>query len=224
MNHLKQNRTLFALIFVCLFTSTSITSRDNETIVTVNGQEIMTKSKTGQKMQKQLKDSQDELTKPLQPEQEKIQKLEKDLLSKKEKLDEEIANSKTLSTDVRNKKLEELQDDAATLDSMKRDFDRLVQKFQNEMRKVESKFQEHYQKLMTKFDTLVRETIKDLAQRENWTIVLMEESVVYATKAISKTEMIIEELDKRAQAADQAKKAAIEKKNNQLKNKHEHYF
>ncbi|MFA5998430.1 MAG: hypothetical protein WC747_00215 [Candidatus Babeliales bacterium] len=61
------------------------------------------------------------------------------------------------------------------------------------------------------FDTLVREVIKEVAHREGWDIVLMEENIVFVNPSVLKTNLVIAELDKKVKALNKAKKEAAEK-------------
>jgi len=210
MNNLIQKKIMITAYFATLFTFVNA-----ETMITISGQKVMGESETGKAIQFKLQEKQKDLATPLQAEEKKIQDLEKKLMSDKESLEKDFAEldkaSKSLSAEVRDQKAEGLRDRAMKFEDTKREFDRLVQKLQAEARKVEAKMSELYQKEMTKLDSLVKDTIKDLAQKSNWDVVIMEESVVYANPKISKTNMVIEELDKKAKQLNQAKKQTLEK-------------
>lgn len=159
------------------------------------------------------------------------QNKQQELQAKKDALDADVAEfektATALSEEARNKKIEPLQTRSQTLMDEKRKFDRMVQeleddgveftrmqqKLQAEVKKVEAKIQALSQKEMGTFDNLIRETIQEVAQKEGWSMVLMQESLVYAHPNKSKTALIITELNKKTKAINQAKKQAIEKNN-----------
>jgi len=210
MNSSIQKKIMITAYFTTLFTIVNA-----ETIITISGQKVMGESETGKTIQLKLQEKQKDLTTPLQAEERKIQDLEKKLMSDKESLEKDFTDlekaSKSLSPDARDQKAEGLRDRAIKFEDTKREFDRLVQKLQVDARKIEAKISELYQKEMAKLDSLVKDTIKDLAQKNNWDIVMMEESVVYSNPKNSKTNLVIEELDKKAKQLNQAKKQTLEK-------------
>ena len=158
-------------------------------IVTVSGQEVMMNSETGKSIQERLKDAQTKLAAPLQKEAQTIQ-------TKEQKINDKEKDPKS---------------DKNSLEFEKRELTLQLQKLQAEGQKIEAKLSEMYQKEMAKFESLFKDTVKDLAQRNGWDIVLMEEQSVYVNKkAVSKTSEVIAELDKRAKAAVLAKKQAVE--------------
>lgn len=189
----KQTTTGF--IFFAIFFMTNIANAEASTgktitIVTVSGQEVMMNSETGKAVQDRLKAAQEKLAAPLQKEGEKIQKEDQDLAAKE-----------------KNGKI-----DKSELEFAKRELGLKIQKLQAEGQKIEAKLGEMYQKEMGKFETSVKETIKELAQQHNWDVVLMEEQVVYVNKqAVSKTSLVIKKLDEKTKAANLAKKQALEK-------------
>lgn len=219
------NKKLIALYFAAMFTglqadiavnSTKVSdSKSGCLIVTISGQKVMTDSETGKTIQEKLQEEQKKLTTPLQIDEKKIQDLEKKLMADKDSLEKDFSEldkaSKMLSAEAREQKAEALRDRALKFEDKKRELDRMIQKFQADAQKIEKRMTDMYQKEMGKLDGLVKETIKDLAQRNGWEIVLMEESVVFASPKVSKTPMVIEELDKKAKSLNQAKKQALEK-------------
>jgi|GEM_PF-1149754 len=183
---------------------------------------------------KSLKEEETKLLKKqqqLQAAQAEAQSKQQELQAKKDALDADVVEfektAPALSEEARNKKIEPLQARGQSLVDDKRKFDRMVQaleddgvefnrmqqKLQADIKKVESKMQALYQKEMNPFDALVKETIQEVAQREGWYMVLMQESLVYAHPSRSKTQLIVTELNKKTKAINQAKKQAIEKNN-----------
>jgi len=224
MNSLIQKKIMITAYFATIFTCVNANS-----IITISGQKVMTESETGKTIQSKLQEKQKDLAAPLQSEEKKIQDLERKLIADKESLEKDFVDldkaSKTLSAEIRDQKAEALRDRAIKFEDKKRDFDRLVQKLQADARKVETKMSELYQKEMAKLDNLVKDSIKDLAQKNNWDIVMMEESVVYSNPKNSKTSLVIEDMDKKAKALIQAKKQTLEKDMNKTdkdSNKTEH--
>ena len=193
----KQTTTNFMFLSIFFVTniaraepSVASSSSKSIMIVTVSAQEVSMNSETGKAVQERLKAAQEKLTLPLQQENEKIQKK-----------DEELA-AKEKSGKV----------DKSELEFNKRELALQIQKLQAEGQKVEAKLTEMYQKEMSKFEASVKETIKELAEQNNWDIVLMEEQAVYVNKkAVSKTSMVIKKLDEKTKAANLAKKQALEK-------------
>lgn len=188
MNSAKTTRNL--LLFSLLQVSAFINAEGKATtIVTVSGQEVMMNSDAGKAVQDRLKDAQTKLAAPLQKEGQAIQ-------DKEQKLIEKDKDPKS---------------DKSALEFEKRELGLQIQKLQAEGQKIETKLSEMYQKEMGKFEASVKETIKDLAQKHSWDIVLMEEQAVYVNKkAVSKTTEVIAELDKNVKAANLAKKQALE--------------
>lgn len=184
-----------------------------ESIVTISGQKVMGESETGKAVQFKLQEKQRELASPLQTEEKKIQKLEEKLIADKETLEKDFAElekaGKMLSAEQREQQAEAVREKAIKFEDQKRELERSAQKLQVDARKVEAKMQELYQKEMAKMDMLVKETIKELAQKHNWDIVFMEESVVYSNPKLSKTPLVAEALDAKTKALNQAKKQTI---------------
>lgn len=225
MNRTTKNKAIIAVYFATIFTglqaglavnsNKASESKHTGSIITISGQKVMTDSETGKTIQLKLQDEQKKLTAPLQAEEKKIQDLEKKLMADKDGLEKDFTEldkaAKALSVEAKEQKAEGLRDRALKFEDKKRELDRLIQKFQADAGKVEKKMTDMYQKEMGKLDTLVKETIKELAQKNGWEIVLMEESVVFASPKVSKTPMVIEELDKKTKAMNQSKKQALEK-------------
>jgi Skp family chaperone for outer membrane proteins len=178
------------LLFSLLQASVLVNAESKPTaIVTVSGQEVMMNSDTGKAVQDRLKDAQTKLAAPLQKEGQAIQAKEQKLIDKDK----------------------DPKSDKSALEFEKRELGLQIQKLQAKGQEIETKLSEMYQKEMGKFEALVKETIKELAQKHAWDIVLMEEQAVYVNKkAVSKTTEVIAELDKRAKAANLAKKQALE--------------
>ena len=179
-------------------------------VVTISGQTVVQKSKIGQKVQKKLQEEQEHLSKPLQEDEKRIRIKEQELLKKKQELDkdaEEITNNKLLSQDAKQRKFEGLQDRVRVLEEDKAELERLAKRLQADAKRLEGKMSQLYQEEMSKLDVQIRDIIKDVAAREGWDIVLMEEAVVYAAPSVSKTDVIIKELDE------------LDKKNNTPKSK-----
>jgi len=211
MNNLQYNKTFFAIFILVPFATQAIPS-----MVTVSGQRVMTESTTGKAMQEKLQREHKKASEPLEKAQQDLIKTEKSLKDLQDNLQKEFSkfesDAKTMSNDARDKKQLELQDKALDFESKKRILDRDAAKLQADARKVEAKMSEMYQTEMTKLDTLVKTIIKEEAEKNNWELVLMEESVMYASPKISKTDIIINKLDEKTKAMNMAKKEAIEKK------------
>ncbi len=194
MNKVSIKNIIFCTIFSATgfmqASSAAPSGSKSVVIVTVSGQEVMTNSETGKSVQDKLKSAQEKLAAPLQKEGEKLQKE-----------DQEIADKE------KSGKI-----DKSELEFAKRELGLKIQKLQAEGQKVEAKLGEMYQKEMGKFESSIKETIKELAQQNNWDIVLMEEQAVYVNKkAVSKTSDVIKKLDEKTKAANLAKKQALEK-------------
>lgn len=212
MNITSSNRTIFALILLIPFA----TVHANVGIVTVSGQKVMTESTTGKEMQEKLQREHKKIAEPLEKSQEELQKSENNLKKLQDTLQAEFTKfdteAKTMSVDAREKRQIELQDKALDFETKKRTFERDAAKLQADARKIEGKMSELYQAEMMKLDKIVKDTIKEEAEKNTWELVLMEESVMYASPKISKTNIIIEKLDTKTKAIKMAKKEAIEKK------------
>ena len=215
MNNLQYNKTFFAVCLLVPF-ATHTDSLSSTRIITVSGQKVMSESTTGKAMQERLQREHKKVSEPLEKAQQDLIKSEKTLKDLQDNLQKEFtkfdSDAKTMSAEARDKKQVELQDKALDFDSKKRTFERDATKLQNDARKIEGKMSEMYQTEMNKLDTLVKSTIKEEAEKNNWELVLMEESVMYASPKISKTDAIISKLDEKIKAINMAKKEAIEKK------------
>lgn len=198
----KKTALLYALLALVSSERAAASTSKNSgtTVVTISGQKVIQLSDTGKKIQKKLQNEQDALAKPLQKDENTIRTKEKELQDKKRKLDkeaEEISTSKILSQDAKQRKYEELQDQVRILEEDKAELDRLVKRLQTDAKRVEAKMSQMYQEEMTEFDKKIKSLIEEVADREGWDIVLMEESVVYASSKVSKTDAIIKEIDGR---------------------------
>jgi len=183
----------------------------------------MDDSEAGKAIRAKVQSEQEKLTKPLQEEDKKLQAKGQKLQAEKEALGAEVAefekNAKMLSEQARQSKIDSLQDRGQKLEDGKRELDRMAQKLygnpnlniEGDVQKVEAKIQAVNQKEMGIFDTLVREVIKEVAHREGWDIVLMEENIVFVNPSVLKTNLVIAELDKKVKALNKAKKEAAEK-------------
>ena len=180
--------------------SESATKHSTGTIVvTIKGQDVVQLSKAGQKINKKLQDEQDRLSKPLQKKEQEIKEKEQKLLETKKKLDkefEELTKNSLLSNEAKQRKFEELQDKARNLEEDKSEIERLIKHLQNDAKRLDAKMSQMYQEEMGKFDAKIKDIIRKVAKREGWDIVLMEESVVFASESVSKTDIIVKELDK----------------------------
>ncbi len=212
MNTTSSNKTIFAIMLLVPFATIDATV----SIVTVSGQKVMTESTTGKEMQEKLQREHKKIAEPLEKSQEELQKSETSLKKLQDTLQTEFSkfdtNAKTMPIDEREKKQIELQDKALDFETKKRTFERDTAKLQVDARKIEGKMSELYQAEMMKLDKLVKDTIKEEAEKVAWDLVLMEESVMYASPKISKTSIIMEKLDAKTKAAKMAKKEALEKK------------
>ena len=168
-------------------------------IVTISGQTVVQKSKAGQELQKKLQAEQAKLSRPLETDEKGIRNKEKELQDKKRALDkeaEEINSSKLLSQEAKQRKYEDIQDKVRILEEDKSELERLIKRLQADAKRLETKMSQLYQEEMAKLDTKIRDCIKAVAEREGWDIVLMEESgIIYASHTVSKTDMMIKELD-----------------------------
>lgn len=179
---------LISLISATIFCDDALKSK-HTTIVTVSLQKVMMESETGKAIQESLQAEQQKLAAPLQAKAEALQ-----------------AKQDKIMTQEKDGKL-----DRETLEFEKRQLGLEMQKIQAEGQKIEAKLYEMQQKEMVKFQELVTQTISSLAATHGWDIVLAEEQSVYVNPALSKTKIVIAELDKRAKAAKLAKKEALEK-------------
>lgn len=186
-----------AAFYTCLSLISHNAYSDTVTVV-INGQEIVGKSKIGIKVQNKLQKEQELGSKPLQENEKVIRSKEQDLIAKKRELDkeaEEIANSKILSQDAKQRKFEEMQDRVRMLEEDKSELERLAKRLQADAKRFETKMSQLYQEEMNKVDAKIKEVIEVVAQREGWDIVEMKEQVVYASARVNKTDVMIKALD-----------------------------
>lgn len=222
MNNSKTT-LFFSLAALLFFTDISADAKSNSSIVVISGRKVMDDSEAGKAIRAKVQSEQEKLTKPLQEEDKKLQAKGQKLQAEKEALGAEVAefekNAKMLSEQARQSKIDSLQDRGQKLEDGKRELDRMAQKLygnpnlniEGDVQKVEAKIQAVNQKEMGIFDTLVREVIKEVAHREGWDIVLMEENIVFVNPSVLKTNLVIAELDKKVKALNKAKKEAAEK-------------
>ncbi len=197
-------------------------------VVTINGQKVIHTSKAGQEINEKLLKEKDHLSKPLQEDEKNIIKKEQELQSKKKNLDkeaEEVSKNSLLSTDAKQRKYDELQEQARRLEEDRAELERLIKRFQSDAKRLEGKMSQMYQEEMSKFDATIKDTIKTLSIKEGWDIVLMEESIIYSSPSTSKTDVLVKELDNRHQSSHKTSAAQLEKelkKDEQIMSKLEH--
>lgn len=208
------NLALMTLIIVPTIIHCEMPAKKSLDIVTVSGKQVMMESETGKAIQDRLQKVQTDMATPLTTEEKKIRDKEQKLLKLKEGFDKDATEfektAKNLSNEELTQKAEAFQDRKVKLEDEKRELDRMIQKLQAEARRVEAKMGEIYQQEMSKFEKILNETIQHLANLHGWNIVMMEENLVFSN--VSKTKEVIAELDKKAKAANQAKKQALESK------------
>lgn len=184
-------------------------------IVTVSGQKIMMESETGKNIQIKLQEEQKKLTSQLMADEKKIQEQEQQLIAYKEALEKEFMaldqamKKNAFSSEERDKKAEEMHAKSMNFEHKKMDLESAAQKLQADAKKVQQKLGEIQQKEMAKLDNSVKVAITELATKHKWDIVFMEESVVFANGALSKTDEVITVLDQKAKAAAQEKKQSL---------------
>lgn len=187
--------TFLCTVFACTATTLSTGAAN---VVTIKGQEIMQKSEKGKKVQKELKEQQEKLVKSLQKKQTEIQKAAKEFEDNKKKFDkevEDVTNNKLLSQSAKEEQFQKLQEKARKLEEEKAKLDVLVKHFEQDRNETNNKVSKMYEEKMGEFQNTIAETIKEVAQKENWDVVLMEESVAYANPKTSKTNDIISALN-----------------------------
>lgn len=186
--------------FATQFTHTdSAHKKSGTTVVVVKGGDVVQKSEIGKKIQKKLEEEQRKLAKPLEENEQKIKDKERKLIEEKKSLDkevEDIQKNSLLSIDAKKRKMEDLEDKARRLTEDKAELDMLVKRLQADAQRLNEKMSHMYQEEMGKFDGRIKKVIKEVAKQEGWDIVLMEESIVFASDDNVKTDLIIKELDK----------------------------
>lgn len=194
-------KTSLMLSFAALASSSIVMceARQSGTIVvTVNGQQLTQSSNLGKEINEKLLSEKEKLSKPLQDDEKKIMAKEQELQQKQKDLSkeaEEINKSSLLSQEAKQRKFEELEEKARRLTEDKAELERLIKRLQADAKRVEGKIGQMYQEEMGKFDSTIKTTIRTLSAKEGWDIVLMEESIVYAGPSVSKTEIVIKELN-----------------------------
>lgn len=194
-------KTSLMLSFVALASSNFVTceaKHSGTVVVTVNGQQLTQSSNLGKEINEKLLKEKDKLSKPLQDDEKKIIAKEQELQQKQKDLSkeaEEVNKSSLLSQEAKQRKFEELEEKARRLTEDKSELERLIKRLQTDAKRVEGKIGQMYQEEMGKFDSMIKTTIKTLSAKEGWDIVLMEESIVYAGPSVSKTEVVIKELN-----------------------------
>ncbi len=183
-------------------------------LVTVSGQTIMQKSLEGQKVFSKLQAEQEKLSKALIKDEDTLRAKEKALFEKNKALEkkaEETANSKLLSQEAKQKKFEEIQDEARLLEEDRLEIEKLRKRMQAERNRIDAKMSQMYQEEMTKLDKKIRTKIGEIARHQGWDIVFMEETTVYVASHLSKTDFVIKELDGTTKKDEEATKKATSK-------------
>ncbi|HSW76049.1 MAG TPA: OmpH family outer membrane protein [Candidatus Saccharimonadales bacterium] len=184
-------------------------------IAVISEQKIMTESESGKNVLAKIQSEQEKLAKPLQEEEKKLQAKAQKLQADDEAFQKDRAefqkNGNMLKEDAQIKKIDELKERQQKIEDDKEDFPRLVKKLQEAAKNVEPKMQAVAQKEMSAFMTLVKDTIKEVSQREGWDILYFEETLAYVNPSLVKNKVVFEALDKKVKAANQAKKEAAEK-------------
>ena len=184
-------------------------------VAVVSGQQIVMESAEGKAIQGKLKKDQESLMAPIQKVHEEIEKGEKsfaELQKKGQKLAEELqSGEKMLSQAAKDSKINALKDLEEEAKYKANDLQRLAEKRNNAVKTAEEKMKAKYNELMMPFNQKIETTIKKLAHKEKWDVVLMKEQCVYVGETVDKTDLVVAALDeeynkeKSKESADKAK-------------------
>jgi len=182
-------------------------------IVVVNAAKIMSLSKSGKALQALMMKEEEKASKPLQTEQESLQAVEKELIAAQQEIEKEAKalqeKASLLSNEAKEALAKKIEDLAMKFEDKKRSFERRGQKLQMDAQKLQQKLSERYQTEMQKLDKTVKDTVKDLAKTMNWSLVLLEESILYAAETV--TDTVITALDEKFTKEEAAKKETAKK-------------
>lgn len=168
-------------------------------VVVVSGQQIVMESAEGKAIQAKLKKDQESLMAPIQKVHEEIEKGEKafaELQKKGQKLAEELqSGEKMLSQGAKDSKLNALKDLEEEAKYKANDLQRLAEKRNNAVKSAEEKMKAKYNELMMPFNQKIESSIKKLALKEKWDVVLMKEQCVYIAESVDKTDLVVTHLN-----------------------------
>ena len=188
--------TLAACISTALLNPFTLTATH---VVVVSGQQIVMESAEGKAIQAKLKKDQEALMSPIQKIHEEIEKAEKsfsELQKKGQKLAEELqSGEKMLSQAAKDSKINSLKDLEEEAKYKANDLQRLAEKRNNAIKSAEEKMKTKYNELMMPFNQKIESSIKKLAHKEKWDVVLMKEQCVYISESVDKTDLVISALD-----------------------------
>lgn len=184
----------FALAF-------ATTSTFTISIVTVKGSQVIKESQRGIAINEKLQKEEKRLTPNLNNLRSKLEKKEAEILKKQKALNEKAKefekSAPLLSDEAKQRKFESLQEEKRVIDEEASELQRLGRKYNAEAQRVKEKLDKLNEKELVSFNDEIKETIEEAANEFNWDIVLMEESVVFSSKKVNKTKVVIDRLNKK---------------------------
>jgi len=200
-----------ALVATALLTSQAIISEANlqqkssydanhkAAIVSIFTEQIIKDSKHGAEIQARMMKEQQLLTASFPAIQEKMKSQESAIMQGQESLNKEAKNFETqapmLDPEARTRKIDELQEKRANLEEMSAMFQRAVQKFNDDSKKIEQRLMAMYQKEMGTLEQKIRNVVEELAKVHHWDIVVTKESTIFSSSKIDVTSIVINKLD-----------------------------
>ena len=166
-------KIFFSVICLILFSFFASTSHgENSKIRVVDLQKVMLESKKGNQAFKNLENEFKEKRKKIESKDNELEVLKKELIEK----------VSAWSNEIKEKKEEEFNHKL-------KNYQREREEFENEMGKKNSQIN---QKMLKE----IMEILEDIAGKENYTIVLDKESLIYLSPSIDITGMVIEKYDR----------------------------
>ncbi len=180
-------------------------------IVTIKTESLVKESKWGIRIQNNIMQEHKKLTAPFEKLEAEIKNKENVLIEKQKALAKEEADFKNqasiLSPDARADKYDDLQKQHRDLDEDAAAFQRAMKKAYEDAKKVDQKIEMVNRKEMAAFEQEVKSVIEQVAQAQNWDLVLPKEMAIYASSATDKSQVIINKLDEIEAQREKAEKA-----------------
>jgi len=214
---MKSKSIKLTLVLSALFAHEA--SQAQVKIVTVETKKLIEDSKAGESIREKMTKEGQKLSAPFTKIEADLKAKEASLIEKQKNLAREEEKFKTeislLSQDAASDRSEELQRTRRDIEEEVVDFQRTMRKAQEDAKKVDQKLEQLYRKEMMVFEQEIKDIIDEMAQEEEWDIVLAKEAVIYAGKATDQTHAVIKKInvkeEKRTEKA-KAEKAVKSKK------------
>jgi Skp family chaperone for outer membrane proteins len=200
-----------SLVLTALFTHMAIESLH---IVTIQTERIIKESQRGLKIQNKITQEQKRLAAPFEKIEAEIKAKEAILIDKQKALakeDESFKNQASLlSAEARADKYDDLQRKHRELDKEVADFQLAMRQAHEDAKKVDQKLEMFYRKEMMSFEQEIKALIEQVSKAQGWDIVLAKETLIFASSATDKTDVIITKINEK-EAAKESQETSTKK-------------